>query len=50
MIAEGRPVMKKEMLSPGIQSVAENVYSNMISRTEEITTGLVHVPTKPTVR
>lgn len=31
--------MKEEIVNAGIISIAENVYSNMISRTEEIITG-----------
>lgn len=37
----GKSLMKEEMANCGILSVAENVYSNMISRTDEITTGLI---------
>ena len=33
--------MKEKMANSGILSVAENVYSNMISKTDEITTGLI---------
>lgn len=37
-------------VNAGILSVAENGYSNMISRTDEITTGLVQAHTEPVVR
>lgn len=50
MILEGRSVVKEEMANVGIPTATEHVCSDMISRTEKITTRLVQEPTGPTVR